>query len=399
LRLSSPYQASLTFPHGGHPKGTGFLGNGVIYNLAVGILLSEARGILPTGLFSEGSKPPPHEQRTPAGKVEYCPVSYSRRFRLDNVLSPLTPGVRALICVTTAAYLLALLPGLQGLAGWLVLSPSHVLHGEVWRLATYMLLHGPPLHLVFNMLSLWMFGTPVESQWGTKRFVQYYLGCGVAAGATTLLTASPTIGASGAVFGVLVAFAMLFPNLEVLFLGIFPLKAAAMVALLVVIELLTFAGAQDGATAYICHLGGAAAGYAYLKYSWRVGIWLRSVRSSRKPAASSSWSAAASSPLASRPQVDSASLARDFSARQATRTSPAVGQVVTPPPPSQSARPRLAAEEIAMQQRADQILDKISREGMSSLSREERELLNRHSQLLKSRESGSGTRPSDFGRS
>lgn len=322
-----------------------------------------------------------YEQRTPAGKVEYTPVSYSRRPSLNDLLAPLTPGIRGVVLLTTATYLLLLVPPLHDLEGCLQLEPRAVLQGQVWRLVSYLLVHGPPMHLVFNMLSLWMFGSAVESQWGTRRFLGYYVGCGIAAGLGTLLTSSPTIGASGAVFGVLVAFAMLFPDMQVLFMGIFPLRAAAMVGLLVGIECLMFVGQMGGATAYICHLGGAAAGFLYIKYSWRMAVWWRSLR---RPAASA--------PLAPRfTPPDPTRVARDFSRQQANRAAASFPQASpspqSPAPPVRDAvRPRVAAEEIAMQQRADQILDKISREGMSSLSREERDVLNRHSQMLKSRE-------------
>jgi membrane associated rhomboid family serine protease len=140
----------------------------------------------------------------------------------------------------------------------------------VWQLFTYMFLHGGITHLLFNMLTLWFFGSQLERDWGTRRFLKYYFYCGIAAGVCVLvanwLTRDfPTIGASGAIFGVLVAFGVLYPNQTVLMNFLFPIKAKYMVMIYAAIELLmTMAPGQSGIST-IAHLGGMAFGYIYLK--------------------------------------------------------------------------------------------------------------------------------------
>ena len=140
----------------------------------------------------------------------------------------------------------------------------------VWQLFTYMFLHGGIGHLLFNMLTLWFFGTQLERDWGTRRFLKYYFYCGIAAGVCVLvanwLTKDiPTIGASGAIFGVLVAFGVLYPDQTVLMNFLFPIKAKYMVMIYAAIELImTMAPGQSGIST-IAHLGGMAFGYVYLK--------------------------------------------------------------------------------------------------------------------------------------
>src|SRR5689334_13488273 len=105
----------------------------------------------------------------------------------------------------------------------------------VWQLFTYQFLHGSVFHLVFNMLALWMFGSPLETDWGTQRFMRYYLTCGVGAGLCDLTLnlilggRAPTIGASGAIYGVLLAFGVCYPEQTVLMNFLFPIKAKYMV--------------------------------------------------------------------------------------------------------------------------------------------------------------------------
>jgi membrane associated rhomboid family serine protease len=141
----------------------------------------------------------------------------------------------------------------------------------VWQVFTYMFLHGGGWHLLFNMLSLWMFGTQLERDWGTRRFLKYYFLCGMAAGVCVLIAnmlvgdwAVTTIGASGAIFGILVAFGVLYPNQTVLMNFLFPIKAKYLVMIYAAIELLATFGPNTGVST-VAHLGGMAFGYVYLK--------------------------------------------------------------------------------------------------------------------------------------
>lgn len=149
----------------------------------------------------------------------------------------------------------------------------------VWQLVTYMFLHGGFLHILFNMLALWFFGVELESVWGTRRFLTYYFLCGIGGGLTNLFVTplftvpGPTIGASGAIYGVLLAFAMLFPDAPVFLYFLFPIKAKYFVAIFIAIELFYGVTGTEGGVAHFAHLGGAFVGFIYLMYYRRsVGI-------------------------------------------------------------------------------------------------------------------------------
>jgi membrane associated rhomboid family serine protease len=140
----------------------------------------------------------------------------------------------------------------------------------VWQLFTYLFLHGSVFHLLFNMLALWMFGAPLESDWGMRRFLRYYFICGVGAGLFDLALNlalhghSPTIGASGAIYGVLLAFGVCYPEQTVLMNFLFPIKAKYMVAIYAAIALYSSMGVNTGVS-NIAHLGGMIVGFVYLK--------------------------------------------------------------------------------------------------------------------------------------
>jgi membrane associated rhomboid family serine protease len=128
-------------------------------------------------------------------------------------------------------------------------------------------------HILFNMLALWMFGTELERTWGTRFFTKYYLITGVGAAATTLLLGlvspgiyySLTVGASGAIYGLLMAWAMYFPHRTILFWGIFPIPARVFVLIMGGIAFLSSLGGPGGGIAHIAHLGGLVVGFLYLK--------------------------------------------------------------------------------------------------------------------------------------
>ncbi len=146
-----------------------------------------------------------------------------------------------------------------------------------WQVLTYAFLHGNFTHLLFNMFGVWMFGSDIERVWGSRRYLVYYVVCALSAAITQLVVAAltgsvyPTVGASGAVFGLLLAFAMLFPTRVVmpLFPPI-PMRAPVFVAVYGVLELvLGVTGTQQG-VAHFAHLGGMAGGYLMMKLDGRV---------------------------------------------------------------------------------------------------------------------------------
>lgn len=146
-----------------------------------------------------------------------------------------------------------------------------------WQIITYAFLHGNFTHLLFNMFGVWMFGSDIERVWGSRRYLTYYIVCAISAAIMQLVVTAmmgsifPTVGASGAVFGLLLAFAMLFPRRVVmpLFPPI-PMRAPVFVAVYGLLELvLGVTGTQEG-VAHFAHLGGMAGGYLMMKFGGRV---------------------------------------------------------------------------------------------------------------------------------
>ena len=203
-------------------------------------------------------------------------------------------GVKQLILITGGVYLVQLLvPAVTVFFG---LYPPAVLSLQVWRLFTYMFLHGGLLHLLLNMFVLYMFGSQLEQVWGRRRFVRYYLLCGVGAGLFALLPLPAFfdalhIGASGAVYGLLLAFGLLFPSAQVYLLGILPMSARHMVILFGFISLAGSLSAASDGVSHIAHLGGLVVGYVLLRrdgliprYRSRLGVLWNDLRRRRRRA-------------------------------------------------------------------------------------------------------------------
>jgi len=207
--------------------------------------------------------------------MAYSTRYYARGFSSSGLLPP---GVKWLLISNTGLWLLYFL-GVRSGFGTVFqhfgLVPAQVVNTfAVWQLFTYMFLHDPFGfgHILFNMLTLWMFGKDLEAIWGTRRFLKFYFLCGVGAGLCVVLAnylfGSPytrTIGASGAIYGLLMAFGMTYPDTVVLFSFLFPIKAKYFVMIIGAIAFLSSLGANNGVS-NIAHLGGMAFGYFYLKY-------------------------------------------------------------------------------------------------------------------------------------
>jgi membrane associated rhomboid family serine protease len=160
----------------------------------------------------------------------------------------------------------------------LALIPSQVLGAfKIWQPLTYMFVHGSFGHLFFNLFVLWVFGTPLELHWGPRAFLKFYLTCGLGAGLFAFFFAfhSATIGASGAIFGVMVAFAMAFPNRLIYIWFLFPVRAKVLIAILAFVQFWFLLSGSSGGVAYFAHVGGIITGWLYLKADWRPASWLR----------------------------------------------------------------------------------------------------------------------------
>jgi membrane associated rhomboid family serine protease len=137
----------------------------------------------------------------------------------------------------------------------------------LWQLFTYIFLHGGFSHIFFNLLALWMFGGELESYWGSKKFLFYFFLCGIGAGIFTVLFSSyPVIGASGAIYGILLAYGWLFPNRPILIYFLFPIPAKYMVIIFGLIELFSSSSGTGGGIAHLTHLGGLVFGFFYMAY-------------------------------------------------------------------------------------------------------------------------------------
>ena len=196
-----------------------------------------------------------------------------------------TPVVYNLLIANVVAYMATMLLDTNDVYGLFALFPIGSPFFEVWQPVTYMFLHGGFSHIFFNMFALWMFGRGLEEEMGSKRFLIYYFVCGVGAALVQLGMAevdimnmntqyevwnymlTPTVGASGAVFGLLLAFGMLHPNATIMLLiPPIPMKAKWFVVIYGVIEvLLIIFQAQDG-IAHFAHLGG-------MFWGWLLMLW------------------------------------------------------------------------------------------------------------------------------
>ena len=203
-----------------------------------------------------------------------APRPYGVSYRFGP--GPVTPAVKALLLANIALFVVEFfVPAMVPLLG---LAPVAVLHGWVWQPVTYMFLHhaGGFSHILFNMLALWMFGVDLERLWGTKFFLRFYFVAGIGAALTTIVVSllpfafanevyfATTVGASGALYGLLLAYAYYYPDRPILMFLLFPLPAKYFVMILGAIAFLSSISGGSG-VAHATHLGGLLAGYIYLK--------------------------------------------------------------------------------------------------------------------------------------
>ncbi len=204
--------------------------------------------------------------------MAYGTRSYARGYLSSHGLPP---AIKWLLIVNTGIYLLQFFSQVTGVStifNYLVLRPDDVVrHFMIWQLVTYMFLHGGVFHILFNMLTLWMFGVELERTFGTRRFLNFYFFCGIGAGMCVVLAdylfSDPriaTIGASGAIYGILMANAVLWPDRIILFSFLFPIKMKYFV---MIVGAIAFLGAftPGNGVSDVAHLSGLGFGYLYLK--------------------------------------------------------------------------------------------------------------------------------------
>jgi membrane associated rhomboid family serine protease len=204
---------------------------------------------------------------------------------------PFTHWVKRIIIACAAIYFLqvvleAIAPQMYVyLLRYAGLVPFLVVRGMVWQLLSYSFLHFTTMHLLLNMLTLWMVGSQLEQEWGPRRFLEFYLFCVAAAALTTIAVAySPlpgvnpgtnTIGASGGIYGLLIAFGMLFGDREfILFPLPFTMKAKYLVAIMIFVVIIATFQPSQGGVANFAHLGGLFFGFLYIKFMPKRGLAL-----------------------------------------------------------------------------------------------------------------------------
>jgi len=180
----------------------------------------------------------------------------------------LTSVIKKLMVIMMGVFLLQMVVD-RNLSVYLGLVPVLVWKkGFVWQLFTYIFLHGGISHLLFNLLGLWMFGGELENYWGSSKFVRYFFFCGIGAAVCTVLFSPyqfiPVIGASGAIYGILLAFGWLFPNRLIYLYFLFPIPAKYFVIFFGLVEFFSSLGGTGGGVAHLTHLGGLLFGLLYM---------------------------------------------------------------------------------------------------------------------------------------
>jgi membrane associated rhomboid family serine protease len=203
----------------------------------------------------------------------------SNRFGVGGLIPP---AVKNLIFINGVVYLMLILNNSLGrtLMDNFALSRYDIIHSyKIWQFITYLFLHDPGgfLHILFNMLFLWMFGAELEREWGTREFLKYYFITGVGAGVLNiLLSPAPTIGASGAIYGVMLAYALRFPDRLVYVYLLFPVKVKFMMGFLTLVSFISTFSPYSSGIAHAAHLGGILIGYFYLR-SWTLFYKIKSI--------------------------------------------------------------------------------------------------------------------------
>ena len=244
-----------------------------------------------------------------------------------------------------------------------------------WTAFTYMFLHAGLWHLAMNMYTLWLFGPRLEHAWGARSFAFFYVWCGLGGAIFHALFGGQIymVGASAAIFGVMLAYAMHWPRDEIYFFGVVPMRVATLVMLLAIVNLFYGISAVAGSVAYVAHLGGFVFAFLYLKKPQHVGIDQLRQRVSPAPDVGDDITprAAPRSPKSSRHRDE-------------------VDEIVAQSKAAVAKRPRLQpgkrqGPRDAKAEELDRVLDKISRTGLSSLTTAEKQLLEEMSKELRDR--------------
>src|SRR5690348_8455373 len=211
--------------------------------------------------------------------MAYSSRPYARRYVPSNRFPV---GLKWLLISNTAIFVLSFVLANAGEGGFFrnfFLVPAQVVTTfAVWQVVTYMFFHAGFMHILWNMLTLWMFGVELERMWGAQRFLRFYFACGIGAAFTVILVAyalggdpnSATLGSSGAIYGILMAYALLFPDRLILFGFLIPIKVKYFVMIMgAVVFMNSFVSSQSGIS-QVAHLGGLVVAFLMLRGRWLV---------------------------------------------------------------------------------------------------------------------------------
>ena len=211
--------------------------------------------------------------------MAYSSRPYARRYVPSNRFPV---GLKWLLISNTGLFVLTFFLATTGASGFFrnfYLVPAQVVTTfALWQTVTYMFFHAGFMHILWNMLTLWMFGVELERMWGTRRFLRFYFACGIGAALTVILAAylfggdpnAATLGSSGAIYGILMAYALLFPDRLILFGFLIPIKVKYFVMIMgAVVFMHSFVSSQSGIS-QVAHLGGLLVGFLMLRGRWLV---------------------------------------------------------------------------------------------------------------------------------
>ena len=209
-------------------------------------------------------------------RYQYTSSGFKQSFNRPTITIP--SGVKFLLIVNIIVFILIELSGQKNLLfRTFGLVPSLVWSKfKIWQLFTYLFIHGGIFHIFFNMFVLWMFGKDLESQWGKMEFLLFYFVCGIGAGLITVLfsvnSIVPIVGASGAIYGLLLAYGFTYPNQMVYLYGLVPIKVKYMVLGLGAIAFFASLSASQSNVSHITHLSGMIIGliFIYFNINWKV---------------------------------------------------------------------------------------------------------------------------------
>lgn len=290
----------------------------------------------------------------------------------------LTPAVQWLIAANIAVFFLQVtLFGGDTVFDVLGLDPARF-PAEWWTIVTYMFVHGGLWHIAFNMLSLWMFGPRIENIWGARSFTYFFLWCGIGGALAHLVFSGEAglVGGSAAVMGVLLAYALRWPDEEVYVFGVLPMKTRWLVVWLAVINLAMGISSSQGGSGigWFAHLGGLAFGWIYLRVSAFGGLdnfrrWVSPV-----PDEPEDYRAVPRRAPRNRDRADRTDGIDEVVAKSNAVAAKSARAAVLPRPESNT---RESAEKL------DMVLDKISKHGIESLTSEEQAILEEMSRKLR----------------